>query len=60
MLVESQGFSKEFPIADNFFNYISIPLEGISTNNIKLTIKAVNNGSEFNDTCVSDIQVIAQ
>ena len=53
------GQVKEVDVADQFGAYQTIPLDGVKTSTFKLTIQATAAGSSFNDTCLSELQIIA-
>jgi hypothetical protein len=56
--VEAGGVSKELTIADKFGEWETLPLEGIKGTSLKLTVLDVAKGTSFNDTCVSEIQLV--
>lgn len=53
------GDVREVPVADTFGSFQSIPLEGAKpTANVKLTVLETAAGTSFNDTCLSELQLI--
>lgn len=55
----SGGETLEAPVEDQFGEYQTIALEGKKTTAIKLTILDTVAGTKFNDTCMSEIQIVA-
>lgn len=55
----SGGETLEAPVGDQFGEYQTISLDGKKTSEIKLTILETTAGTKFNDTCMSEIQIIS-
>jgi len=56
--VELGGTVKELAVPDQYGAWQSLPLEGAQGSVLKLTVLETAAGSRFNDTCLSELQIV--